>query len=73
MSVGDVFGRLTVVELLKGGKALVRCECGTEKVVWRRGLKQNNIRSCGCLAREISRQSIVRAQAARKAQREAGK
>jgi hypothetical protein len=60
MRVGDVFGWLTVLELVKGGKARVRCECGAEKTVRRSNLKQSATTSCGCRA---SQQSSARLKA----------
>jgi len=51
---GAIFGRLTVVEDVprSNGRALCRCECGTEKDVNASGLKNGSIGSCGCLGRE---------------------
>ena len=49
MKNGDVFGRLTVIELLPKGRALCRCECGNVKEVWRSNLTRGNTKSCGCL------------------------
>src|SRR5262245_16393376 len=55
MNVGDRFGRLVVVELLpslpvrpRHGRASVRCDCGTGKVVLRTSLKTGQVVSCGC-------------------------
>lgn len=64
MAVGDVYGRLTVLELIpweqrKGKpKAKVRCECGIEKVVARINLTSGATKSCGCLRREWGVQSM---------------
>jgi hypothetical protein len=44
---GRVFGRLTALRRLPGGKWLCRCECGNEKVVFGANLKTT--KSCGCL------------------------
>lgn len=52
--VGDSFGRLTVVEVLPRGYALVRCRCGVEKRVFRANLRRGLSRSCGCLSREVT-------------------
>lgn len=68
MAVGDVYGRLTVLELIpwehkEGEKrtrptARVRCECGIEKVVARNTLTSGDTKSCGCLRREWGVQSM---------------
>lgn len=54
--VGQVFGRLTVVERAanKGDKArwLCKCVCGGETNVSTAGLTTGKTRSCGCLRRE---------------------
>lgn len=56
---GDVYERLTVVELLppatRGGRTRtsVHCVCGAEKVVDRGNLVGGRIQSCGCLKREL--------------------
>lgn len=61
--VGRRFGRLVV--LLSGDplispsgrsrpRSLVRCDCGTEKLVSGEHLRAGSIRSCGCLQREIA-------------------
>lgn len=58
--VGQVFGRLTVLEdagTAGEGRRLAstwrcRCECGTELVVAGNSLTTGNTRSCGCLKRE---------------------
>lgn len=58
---GQRFVRWTVIapaEKHKTGAAqyLCRCDCGTEKVLRRSSLTSGNTQSCGCLARERSRQ-----------------
>lgn len=55
--VGDRFGRLHVLEPRGMDHArkfmwLVRCDCGTEKVVRDNGLRTGNTKSCGCLNRD---------------------
>jgi len=61
--VGTTFGRLTVVARAGtttkpsgGGDPTwaCRCECGTEKVIRGKNLRSGQVRSCGCLAREVS-------------------
>lgn len=54
---GNVFGRLTAIERVgkdKSNRALWRCvcECGNEKIVTSGNLRNGNVRSCGCLAKE---------------------
>ena len=57
LKVGDVFGRLEVLESVgrsKHGKVLWRCacSCGGEAVSTSGDLKSGNTKSCGCLQRE---------------------
>ena len=57
--IGQKFGRLTVIdraEKYKDGHAmwLCRCECGTEKVILEKCLKNGKTKSCGCLRKEIT-------------------
>jgi hypothetical protein len=57
MKVGDVFGRLTVVELIphnKSPKALCRCECGRQSTPHRSSLLSGKAKSCGCLSKEMT-------------------
>jgi len=55
---GQTFGRLTVIsptkERMKEGQIvwLCKCVCGNKKKVSGSHLKQGNVRSCGCLAKE---------------------
>lgn len=53
---GQVYGRLTVKEFLRSenGNAVWKCvcKCGNEKEVFALHLKNGNVKSCGCLARE---------------------
>lgn len=56
--IGDKYGRLTIQEYAgkaKNGSTLVKCvcDCGTEKIVRLCSLKKGEIRSCGCLAKEL--------------------
>ncbi len=52
------FGRLEVVEYngLANGKTcwLVRCDCGSEKIVRSDHIKSGATKSCGCLSKEIT-------------------
>ena len=66
ISVGDVFGRLTVIECLpkrkdyktyKGGNWLLcKCTCGVIKSVFAACLRKGQTTSCGCYAKELSRE-----------------
>lgn len=56
---GRAFGRLMVLERSEnGGKEprwLCACICGRKKVVFGSSLKSGQTRSCGCIAREVTR------------------
>lgn len=58
--VGKRFGRLVVVEYDQNSKGtghahwLCKCKCGKYKYVRSSHLKQKQVRSCGCLASEVS-------------------
>lgn len=60
---GKVFGRLTVLKLVRTEKRastthfywLCECTCGNKKEVSRRYLNNGSTRSCGCLAKEHKR------------------
>lgn len=59
IQVGDVFTRLTVVELShpdKNGQThwLCRCKCGTEKRISALNLNRRLIKSCGCIRKETT-------------------
>lgn len=55
---GQIFGRLTVIREnghnQHGIIWLCRCECGKEKNILSRSLRNGRTRSCGCLQRETS-------------------
>lgn len=55
---GQKFGRLTVTDSFRivSGRFYwdCKCECGNSKLVAALHLKANRIRSCGCLAREMT-------------------
>ena len=66
---GQVFGRLTVLEesappseylTYKGRWYRCRCQCGNTAVVRRSCLIEGKTKSCGCLARETSRNNAMR-------------
>lgn len=57
MTPGEVFGHLTVLEVLEGGEAdrpqqgaqvRVRCECGRRRTYPARRVAHGHIKSCGC-------------------------
>jgi len=56
--IGKVYNRWTIIAFShsKGGGEgtfyLCRCECGTEKVVSYRSLRDGRSKSCGCLQRD---------------------
>lgn len=58
VSVGDAYGRLTVMEYAgmqtRQRAWLCRCECGNAITVIGSSLRNGNTRSCGCLRREVS-------------------
>lgn len=49
---GEVFGRLTVVSKLQEGKRLVKCCCGSYRIVPIGQLRAGRVKSCGCLKTE---------------------
>lgn len=63
---GKTFGRLEVLERAgsyrQGWKSVplwrCRCECGTVKLCRGDKLRQNKIRSCGCLRDEMSSERL---------------
>lgn len=59
---GKTYGRLTVLKQVEhersGANWLCQCECGKQTVVWGAHLRNGNTTSCGCLARDRSRQAI---------------
>jgi hypothetical protein len=62
---GQRFGRLTASSYVRGNgrtEWLCRCDCGKEKRIDGRALgrKENPTRSCGCIAKEVTRAANVR-------------
>jgi len=60
--VGQKFERLEILGAAsskRGRRVLVRCECGTVKNVELGKLRGGKIRSCGCLAKEVSRERMA--------------
>lgn len=57
--VGQVFGKLTVIERRGSNKRgyavwLCRCACGAEKELASQNLLQGKTQSCGCLRKEVA-------------------
>ena len=56
--IGRRFERLIAIEIVgeQYGSCLwrVRCDCGAEKIINGRNLRNGQTRSCGCLSREIA-------------------
>lgn len=59
LSVGDKYGRLEVMALLRGAACVCRCECGTTKEFLRRNLRSGATKSCGCYKAESNRQRFT--------------
>lgn len=57
---GKVFGRLTVLNRLPGGKWESQCECGNRTAVKTCHLQSNSTKSCGCWARETNERRLRR-------------
>lgn len=59
--IGQRFNRLVILEYLgRTGNEnrhtyLCRCDCGTEKKIIGKEVKAGKVKSCGCLAREVSK------------------
>lgn len=62
ISIGDKFGRLTVIGTTKdkrnATKMVCQCECGKEKVCEPSNLVLGKTKSCGCLQKEIVRKYL---------------
>jgi len=58
---GQVFGRLTVLSRcpVNFRNWRCRCECGRETTVLKGNLTRNDIVSCGCLRRELTRKRMT--------------
>ena len=68
---GKYFGKLYVVEYVGKGKYLCRCECGNEKIISGGHLRGGATKSCGCLARELTRKRWAEDDTFRQKQKEA--
>jgi len=61
--VGKRIGKLTVIRRTKNidrrGMWLVRCECGTEKVVMGKLLRNGHVVSCGCYKNQLIKERAI--------------
>lgn len=62
-SIGQKFGRLTVINLINfdrfgNRKALCICDCGKEKITTLAKLKNGDTKSCGCLRLENAKKQL---------------
>ena len=62
---GRRFGRLTVIRSEGKNKHgiymwLCECDCGNTKVLSGSELRRGNVRSCGCLNRELARERLIK-------------
>ncbi len=53
--IGKTYGEWTVVEWRGGGKYLIRCSCGTERVQGLNKLKNGGSTSCGCVRAKLNK------------------
>lgn len=65
--IGQKFGRLTVLDVIKkqsGGQSKTyfrcMCDCGREKDIQAYDVKRGKTQSCGCLHKEIAKQSATK-------------
>lgn len=61
---GQKFGRLSVIERApnnKDGRTMwkCRCDCGNERIIMGKSLRNGHTQSCGCLNREITSNNFV--------------
>lgn len=61
--LGKKYGRLRVIEIIKPKKGLTKwrckCDCGNEYIGIGKYIKYGNIKSCGCIAKELQENAIV--------------
>ena len=62
---GDKFNRLTAIRFDHRDKRcqlywLFRCSCGNEKVIRVDSVKGGNVKSCGCLLKEVASKSLIK-------------
>ena len=61
--IGQKIGRLLVLDQQpygKGYRCFCRCDCGTEKWIPYRSLKDRKVHSCGCYASELARERATK-------------
>ena len=57
LKIGDVFRRLTILELMPNDSALCKCDCGNIKRINRQNITQGRTVSCGCRWNETKNKS----------------
>ncbi len=62
--VGQTFGRWTVIKQVKNEKGrdakfLCQCQCGTQKEVLGKNLRNGRSQSCGCYKKEFNAQQMI--------------
>jgi len=57
LEIGEKINRLTVIEKSKKDKFLCLCDCGTQKEIRGEDIKNESIKSCGCLRNEKLKKS----------------
>lgn len=66
--IGERFGRLVVVarapDIIKSNRKVIRwecqCDCGNRSIVIHNNLIRGNTKSCGCIAKEVSKMMLKR-------------
>ena len=58
---GQQFGNWIVLEELGGGKVLCECQCKnkTQKILYKKAVKEGKTKSCGCLKGQLHIKSVV--------------
>lgn len=62
--IGQKFGRWTVLEraensVSRDSRWLCKCDCGTEKIVYGKNLRNGRSTSCGCYKKELNKQAMI--------------
>lgn len=52
--IGNVVGYMTAINEISATKVLCRCECGTEKIVYKKQFQRGAYQSCGCKRDQIN-------------------
>ena len=63
--VGEKFGRLFVLKDVgtnkwRNSQVLCLCDCGNKVIVLGNSLKNGNTESCGCLQKEVARETVIK-------------